>query len=67
MIKITKIKNEKMSYLDLQDRNLSIESKATTYLFLRHDAFKCSLINSNGKIHTVKLSGEITKLNTKQL
>ena len=67
MIKITKIKNEKMSYLELQDRNLSIESKVPAYLFLRHDAFKCSLINSNGKTHTVKLSGEITKLNTKQL
>lgn len=67
MIKITKIKNEKMSYLELQDRNLSIEYKVSTYLFLRHDAFKCSLINSNGKTHTVKLSGEITKLNTKQL
>lgn len=67
MIKILKIKNEKMSYLDIQDYNLSIEDKKPHYLFLRHDAYKLSLINSNGKEHTVKIGGEILKLNTKQL
>ena len=68
MIKILKIKNEKMSYLDLQEYNLSMmDNKKPHFLFLRHDAYKCSLINSNGKVHTVKLGGEIVKLNTKQL
>ena len=68
MIKIIKIKNEKMSYLDLQEYNLSMmDNKKPHFLFLRHDAYKCSLISSNGKVHTVKIGGEILKLNTKQL
>jgi len=68
MISILKIKNEKMSYLNLSDKTLSVDNyKKFNCLFLRHDAFKINLINSDGKSHTVKIGGEVLKVNTRQL
>lgn len=59
MIKILKVDNSKFDYID--------NTSSNKYLFLKHDAYRISVIKSDGKNHTIKLTSTILNLNTHQL
>ena len=69
MIAIKKSNNKNYDYLDFTPlKNLIGDTvNQLNILYLKHDAYKVSLINSDGRKHSIKIGGEIFKLNINKI